>query len=196
MLLITPTLLNSWRYYLNQDVEDNNTEQKARQDFLRLLSREKIEANEAMLRGIEFEEKVKAYCENSAEGIENSVKEIGDVCKGGLWQVILKKELGDFLLYGRADVIKANTIYDIKYTFNYDINKYYASMQHRLYLYCSGLPNFSYLVSDGKNVWREDYFNNAQLKIELEDTINEFINYLKNDIEAQKLFYEKWKALN
>lgn len=203
--LITPTLLNSWQYYFQYEGEK---EDEVRKDFLRTLSREKFEPNEAMQKGIEFEEDIQFACKHGIES-ENSelveyckvVDGVADVVRNGIWQSKLSKELmiGDqnFLLYGRSDVIKADTIFDIKFTTNgsnYEPGKYINSAQHRIYLYCSDMPKFSYLISDGKDFWQEDYKNHSGIEDELKSMISEFLDYLEGDLEAKELFNCKWKS--
>jgi hypothetical protein len=118
--------------------------------------------------------------------------------KDGLWQQTCKKELKignqEFLLYGKMDVIKRDTIYDIKYTSNYELGKFLGSAQHLIYLYCTGLPKFKYLISNGKDFWIEDYFNNVNIEYYIKNKINNFLSYLENDNEAKNLFETKWQA--
>ena len=213
--LITPSLLSSYAYYIQDEFK---SPADSRADFLRTLIRERFEPNEAMQRGIDFEKKIQTYCEgryfdaiSSAisiphdfdeeeleEAIEQDiiVKSIGDIVKGGLWQQSVKKELKignqEFLLYGRTDVIKRDTIYDIKFTGSYELGKFLDSSQHLIYLYCSGLPNFSYLISDGKDWWREDYHNHAGVEDEIKSKVSDFLSYLENDKEAKEMFINKW----
>jgi len=132
--------------------------------------------------------------------IDYVVKDIGDIVKSGLWQQSVKKEIKvgnqEFLLYGRTDVIKRNTIYDIKFTSNYELGKFLDSSQHLIYLYCTGLPNFSYLISDGEDWWREDYHNHEQVKDQIKSKIADFMSYLENDFEAKQMFLTKWESKN
>jgi hypothetical protein len=199
MYLVSPTLLNSWQYYVSLDPEDSEAvtadekEAQARAEFLAMLGKEPFERSEAMQLGIDFEDAIAAYC-RGAENDNLCVREIGDIVKGGLWQQTVKAELDGFLLYGRMDVIKRDTIYDIKRTKSYDIGKYQKSAQHRIYLYCSKMPKFSYLVSDERSVWREDYYNHAGIKGEIQDMIRQFTGYLENDPEAKQRYYDLWKS--
>jgi len=217
--LITTSLLNSFAYYI-QDEWKSPAESRA--DFLKTLSRKKFEPNEAMQKGIDFEKKIQTYCEGkyfdaisalvsiphdyeeeeADEAIEQDiiVKSIGEIVKGGLWQQSVKKEIKvgnqEFLLYGRTDVIKRDTVYDIKFTSDYELGKFLDSSQHLIYLYCSDLPNFSYLVSDGKEFWREDYHNHAGIENEIKSKISNFLGYLENDKEAKEMFLTKWESKN
>ena len=225
--LITPSLINSFSYYLKDEWK---SPADSRADFLKTLSREKFEPNEAMQKGIDFEYLVEKTCDwevvnwvnllsmkrqklkslnisNSNEASEfytknvqyfSCIKEIGKKVRNGIWQEKVKKDLtiGDhnFILYGRTDVIKCDTIYDIKFTKSYDTGKFLDSIQHLIYLYCSDLPNFSYLISDGKNWWKEDYFNHSGVEGEIKSKISQFLDYLQGDKEASDMFYLKWES--
>lgn len=198
--LLTPSLLNSYAYYI-QDEYKSPVDSRA--DFLKTLSREKFEPNESMIKGIQLEEHINQLTSNlpstfndKGEAYIESVIAIANIVRGGLWQQSVKKEIKvgnqEFLLYGRTDVIKRDTIYDSKYTSNYELGKFLDSSQHLIYLYCSGLPNFSYLVSDGKDWWKEDYHNHEQVEDQIKSKIADFMKYLENDLEAKELFLAKW----
>ena len=197
--LITPSLLNSYQYYIQDEFK---SPADSRADFLKTLSREKFEPNEAMKRGIDFEQDVQLACEFGNRYRETTREEIisdlADIVVGGLWQQTCKKELKignqEFLLYGRTDVIKRDTIYDIKFTSNYELGKFYNSSQHLIYLYCLGLPKFQYLISDGKEYWTEDYHNHEGIEDELKGMISDFMEYLENDKEAKEMFLAKWEC--
>ena len=197
--LITPSLINSYTYYI-QDEWKSPADSRA--DFLRTLSREKFEPNEAMAKGIDFEDKILRMATLNLLPAEfddeqdRIVQEIAKIVKGGIWQESVKKELKignqEFLLYGRTDVIKRDTVYDIKFSGSYELGKFIDSSQHLIYLYCSDLPNFSYLISDGKDWWREDYHNHAGVEGEIKSKVSCFLDYLENDKEAKEMFLTKW----
>jgi hypothetical protein len=201
-LLITPTLLNSFAFY-TQEIE-YKSEEEQRQEFLQTLKRVKSEPTEAMQRGIDFENDVFNICNDGFASIDkgeeynNVVNKIAYLVKQGLWQQVVKKDIvvgnQEFLLYGKCDVVKANTIYDIKFTSNYDIGKYLNSSQHLIYLYCSGLSKFQYLISDGKSYWIEDYYNDSNIENNIKSKINEFIGYLENDKQAKTIYFENWRS--
>jgi len=209
--LITPTLINSFEYYINDKFK---SPADSRADFLKTLSKEKFEPTEAMQKGIDFENKIfeldkmlKADWNDIAinfvfsqetEEYKDCLKNIATIVKDGLWQQTCKKDLQignqEFLLYGRMDVVKRDTVYDIKYTSNYELGKFLGSAQHLIYLYCTGLPKFKYLISNGKDFWIEDYFNNVDIENTIKNKINNFLSYLENDNEAKNLFETKWQA--
>jgi hypothetical protein len=192
--LITPSLLNSFSCYLKDEFK---SPADSRADFLKTLSREGFEPNQAMVNDIWN------LCNdgfNSPENEEEMVVQyqIASIVKGGLWQTKCQKELTignqTFLLYGEPNVVKADTVYDIKFTSNYKLGKFQDSIQHLIYLYCLDMPKFAYLISDGKEWWREDYFNNIGVEGKIKGKISEFLNYLENDSEAKELFNNKWKT--
>ena len=209
--LITPTLINSYQYYIDDEFK---SPADSRADFLKTLSKQKFDPTEAMQKGIDFENKIfeldkmlKADWDDIAincifsqetKEYKDCLKNIATIVKNGLWQETCKKELQvdgqEFLLYGKMDVIKKDTIYDIKYTSNYELGKFLNSAQHLIYLYCTGLPKFKYLISNGKDFWIEDYFNNVNIENEIKSKINDFLSYLENDNEAKNLFETKWQT--
>lgn len=135
------------------------------------------------------------FAQDNSKYIE-CVESIAKIVKGGLWQQTCKKDLQvgnkEFLLYGRTDVIKRDTVYDIKFTSNYELGKFFNSSQHLIYLYCTGLPKFQYLISDGEDFWIEDYHNHANIENEIKSKISDFLGYLENDKEAKEMFETKW----
>lgn len=197
--LITPTMLNSFFYYMS--------EYGKRDDFLRTLTREKFEPTEAMKKGILFEKHIELACRDQYPFLKNmedderckydgQVNNICNIVRNGVWQATVQKSLtiGDveYLLYGKCDVIKENFIYDIKFTSNYEVGKFQDSAQHLIYMYCTGLTDFAYLISDGKEFWIEDYKASKDLENEIKSRIFEFRNYLTGDKEAENLFLTKW----
>ena len=227
--LITASLLNSYQYYIQDEYK---SPADSRADFLKTLSRERFEPNQAMQKGIDFEYLIEKTCDweegavhwadllskkceklkslniaNYKDAVSfidknldyiKCIKEIGKIVQKSLWQQTCKKDLQvgnqEFLLYGRMDVIKRDTIYDIKFTSNYELGKFMDSSQHRIYLYCLGLPKFQYLISDGKEYWTEDYHNHEGIEDELKGMISDFMSYLENDKEAKEMFLTNWES--
>ena len=88
--LITPSLLNAWRYAISDSNDYGNLE-----DFKKVLSRLPMEETEAIKTGIQYEDfMVKNYEET----------------KNGCYQVKLSKEIatktGTYVLYGRLDCLR------------------------------------------------------------------------------------------
>lgn len=201
--LITPSLLGSFAWYLSDESEDS------REKFLNTLDKVRTETTPSQQKGLDFEAAICRVSEHLAKwkcepdcvpALEfcnyQIVKELAEQVCYGLWQQSVKKEIKvgnqEFLLYGRTDVIKRDTIYDIKFTGNYEVGKFLDSSQHWVYLYCSGLKNFAYLISDGKDWWREDYHDNGYSEAILKHKISEFLSYLEGDSEAKEIFFNKW----
>lgn len=195
-LLITSSLLNAYQYYIQDEWK---SPEDSRADFLKTLSREKTPPTEAQQRGIDFENAIRlADVTRNHFDPDPIVRRFTEIVRDGIWQQSVKKDLKvgnqEFLLYGRTDVIKRDTIYDIKFTSNYELGKFLDLSQHPIYLYCSGLPNFSHLISDGKDWWREDYHNHAGIEDEIKSKVTEFLDYLENDKEAKEMFLTKWES--
>ena len=89
--LITPSLLNSWKYAISQENDYGNLE-----DFKKVLAKEPFEETEAIKLGFQFEDfMIKNY----------------EPTKYGCYQVKLSKDIstktGNYVLYGRIDCLKA-----------------------------------------------------------------------------------------
>lgn len=199
--LITHSLLSSWLYAIKEDpFEDATTERDHYAEFLDVLNRVPTPVTEAMQNGIDFEDTVMSFVRgvpNLGGRWDDAAEEIASIVDGGQFQYKAKKAVtvagNDFLLYGRLDALKAGTIYDIKFSKNYDRGKYFGSTQHPLYLeLVSEAGEFTYLVSNGTDVWTETYFREDTRSIF--PVIADFTDWIK----AQGLFTvyaEKWAAL-
>lgn len=181
--LITTSLLNSWDYLLNVDDEYY---EKNFKEFLGTLRREKFEPNKYMQAGLDFED----------EAIAGRVKGISEIIKGGSYQVRAMKdiEVGGrmFLVYGKIDVLKAGTIFDIKLVNNpsrFDVGRFYNSFQHHTYMDIIPEANdFTYLIGmkntkQEKKATGEEYavFEETYDRSECKGiayAINNFINWL------------------
>ena len=133
----------------------------------------------------------------------NCVKEVSEIVKGGYWQETVSKIVKipeyDFNinLTGRTDVIGVDVINDIKFVNQYEIGKYQAAIQHLIYMYCTGIEKFRYIICDGKAVYVEEYnFNMQQLEEKLFLMVREFLSFLQNtDFEGENLmqiYKNKW----
>lgn len=169
-------------------------------DFLRTLRREKKEQSKAMYAGIAFEEAVTAYANgdplNESRKHADAIREVGDECRGGQFQVRLSREIEvdgvQFLAYGVLDCLKAGTIYDIKFSKTYTVGKYRDSPQHPMYFYiCPEAQEFVYLISDGEGVCRERYAP------DIVEPIEYHIKHLMKFLERHDLIDEyaaNWQA--
>ena len=214
--LITPSLLNSYKWYV--DSEYGNPEE-LRKEWLDKLRRVYGKTSEAAQKGIDFENNVEAYNENKYQlrildenakekdlKYDDCVVDIANKVKDGYWQERLSKNITiknnpfhpngiDFILYGKSDVIKGDTIYDIKTTKNYEVGKFQDNPQHAIYCYCADIYKFKYLVTDFKSTYEEFYSLNEKGCLEyITSLTNDFIGYLQYDTESKELFFENWKS--
>lgn len=198
--------MNSYAYYIQDEYKSPTM---SRADFLRTLSRERFEPNDSMKLGIKLEDDIlratQYECNYNIDVHDDKIVQydavvnaLADLVRNGLWQQTCKKDLqvgnNTFLLCGRMDVVKRDTVYDIKFTSNYELGKFLDSSQHLIYLYCTELPNFQYLISDGKDYWVEYYFNNLEIEDKIKSKINDFMSYLENDKEAKEMYFAKWES--
>jgi hypothetical protein len=196
---ITPTLYNSYRYYLKAANESAGKGAEKLEEFMATLRGEKFAPTPAILKGYQFEDDIRAYCEGrkTAAGI---VKEIGDIVRGGLWQQRLTADIKafgmDIRLVGVADVIKENAIYDIKRSSSYDLGKYADSLQHLVYLYCSRLPKFRYCVGYGSGVEAagaayEDYYLDDNTLPKIRQKCADLLGWLENS-NLMQVYKKHW----
>lgn len=183
--LITPTLYNAYRYYISCDPE--RAEQKYK-EFLGTLTKQGFTPTPAILKGFKFEDDIRAYCDGKLTNPNEAIKEIGEMVKGGIWQTKVSVEIEvnglKILLYGKPDVIKADVIDDIKRSGYYEIGKYRESLQHLIYMYCSQIPKFRYLIGYGtgdvpSGVAVEDYYLTEDTLQQIKTKCAELLNWLE-----------------
>lgn len=180
-LYLTPTLLNSWKFYLNSSA---SYEENAKNSFINCLNKIQTEPTPDMIRGLDFEKDVYEFLEGKLELVEPTVYQVAQVVKDSIFQISLMRKFLSFedyeiYIYGIADCINKNTIYDIKSVKSYDIGKYKGSLQHKIYLSASNLDVFKYVISDGSTVYQEEYNKSPKLELELREAILDFLNWLK-----------------
>lgn len=202
--------------------EDATTERDAYSEFLDYLNKVETPPTEAMLNGMEFEKLVtdiatgrfvpefetdgtvnkSSYGNGELMGYDkyprwyDAACKVADIVRGGQFLYKAKKIVTvggiEFLLYGRLDVLKAGTIYDIKFTKNYDRGKYFGSTQHPMYLkLIPEAREFTYLISNGTDVWTETYTPTETRSIF--PVISDFTDWLV-DHDLWKIYAEKWEA--
>lgn len=198
--LITHSLLSSWLYALKDNpYEDQTTERDAFAEFVKVLNREETETTDAMRNGIEFEDLVTDIV--NGDGDEShpwyeAACKVAERVKGGRLQHRAYKEIEvagmPVLLYGRLDALKAGVVYDIKFTSNYDVGKFYGSTQHPTYLeIVPEAHKFVYLVSNGNSVWTETYRRDETADIKT--IISDFFEWL-SAVGLMDTYREKWKS--
>lgn len=199
--LMTHSLLSSWLYTMKENpFEDATSEKDPLDEFMSVLRREPTPTTEAMQNGIKFEDLVTSIingCASSTEQWYSAAEKIARRCSGGVLQYKAKKavEVGgmSLLLYGRLDCLKAGEIIDIKFTKNYDAGKFFSSTQHPIYLeMIPEAQQFSYLVSNGSDVWTETYRREEARSIF--PIISDFLNWLRAT-NLLPLYQEKWATL-
>ena len=188
MYSITPSLYSAWYWY-------KNSEKSSREDFLNKLNKVSTPPTQAMQAGIKFEKDVRLISEHEeGEIIEDPIlSQIVNIIKGGVWQKTCKKEFGNYLLSGRMDVWTESKIYDIKYTDEVQLKPYYDySIQHLLYMYCTGVPFCDYLISDRKELLIESYNYDDQLESTLKERIDEMVDFINFVPEFKEAFETHW----
>jgi len=192
--LITQSLLSAFNYVYDCY---EGSEQSAYDDFLRVLRREPTETTEAMQHGISFEDEVIEYakCNRCPMHRQKDVREIGDIVRGGQFQVKGYKDKTiagiNFLLYAKCDIVKMGEIFDIKRSNTYEVGKYMESAQHPMYMECVPAFKFTYLISDGKDVFKESYTREETPSVDI--MIGHFIDFLRHN-NLLDLYFEKWRA--
>ena len=221
--LITASLYGAYSYYMHTDFEEygdkaEEIEEKARQDWLDCLNKVKKPANEILQRGINFEtavfeltqgiERIEGInAETTAHGVTKlpasnllddaeyaTAQEIAEKVKGGLWQETVCKTIGNYVFYGKADIIRGNTIFDIKRVSKYDLGKYLKSIQHLIYMECSGIDNFKYVISDGAYVYVEDYHRDTDTRQNLLARTEQMVSFIRGNEEFNAAFEKNWHS--
>lgn len=198
--LITPSLYNSWLWYTKADDDG-----EARVELISYLQREPRPPSEAILKGRKLEDDVRAVADGAPRlplddpSYEATVREIGELVKGGLWQEktytnIHFRDHGDFLLYGKIDVVRGPWIWDIKYTTSYQIGKYFAGIQHLAYPAGLKCPHFAYVASNGKQWWLEDYHSSPDDFEEMRSRLLSMLDDFKRDKTLGSLYERYWQA--
>lgn len=164
--LMTHSLLSSWLYAMKGNpYEDMTTERDSYAEFLSALKREPTPTTEAMQKGIDFENLVTNITKGRGDTDNRwyaAAAEVAKIVQGGLLQFKASREVCiegiPLLLYGRLDALKAGSVYDIKFSGSYERGKYIESTQHPMYLeIVPEAQDFTYLVSNGSEVWKEKY---------------------------------------
>jgi hypothetical protein len=186
--LITPSLYSAWRYWMD-------SEDAGKEEILDTLNKAEKEVSPAMRAGIDFENAIHRVCKGGYSD-DFCVLEVAERVRYGAWQCRVSLELDGDLVYGIADVIRRNTIFDIKRVNQYDVGKYEGSIQHLIYMYAANIPNFEYVISDGHDVYVEAYHWEARSLDILRERILEMKNSLLSDDEMCLAFQAHWTYKN
>lgn len=170
------------------------------EDFLSVLNREKKQPTVAMLDGIRFENVLNSVLlgEHLPEDHEWKfpITEMAEELWGAQQQVTLFREINvdgvDFLIHGVLDYLRAGHIWDCKFSKRYELNKYLGSPQTAFYMYL--VPeafDMTYIISDGKYVYREKY--PREIVDPIEPYIRNFMQFLDMH-NLVNIYTERWKV--
>lgn len=191
---LTKTLLDSWLWVYKRD--------DGWDDFISTLNREKTPPTKAMLDGVRFENVLNSVLNGEKLPEDHEWKTPISEMYMELWrsqqQVTVFREIEvdgqPILLHGVLDYLKAGRIWDCKFTKNYHLNKYHWSETSQTSMYLALVPeayDFTYIISDGKYVYRERY---------PKDIVPPIDNYIKNFMKFLKqrglweVYAEKWSV--
>lgn len=189
--LLTPSLLNSWKYCVESDYSSLD-------DFLKTLRREKTEQKEVFIKGYDFEDYMKKHYPETLNG-SYEVKVSRIVIIDGV----------EYVLYGRIDCLKAGIITDYKWTGSYENGKFYDSYQTMIYLdLVPEAYQMNYVISNNFNKdkvvgnWEEDKdkfnlfveeYKREDLKLDVKQEIKLFMEWLK-ELNLLKIYKENWES--
>lgn len=188
---ITQSLLSAWEWSFKTD--------DGWDDFLRTLNREKTPPTTAMLDGIRYENCLNSVLNGEQITEEHEwffpITEMAKELKGAQQQVTLFADTvvdgQAFLLHGVLDYLREGHIWDCKFSKTYHLNKYYGVPQTAMYMaLVPEAMDFTYIISDGKWVYRERYERYCVPPIE--PTIKHFMNFLKSH-GLWNVYEEKWR---
>lgn len=191
---ITKTLLDSWMWSFKRD--------DGWEDFLSTLNRERKPPTKAMLDGTRFENVLNNVLLGEQIPEDHEWKFPIDEMSIELWrsrqQVTVFREVEvdgqAFLLHGVLDYLRAGRVWDCKYTKNYHLNKYHWSNTSQTSMYLTLVPEayvFTYIISDGRWVYRERYPRDIVPPVE--NYIKNFMKFLKQH-GLWEVYAEKWSV--
>jgi hypothetical protein len=189
---ITQSLLSAWEWSFKTD--------DGWDDFIAALNREKKQPTQAMLDGIRFENCLNNVLKGEPIYQDNEwynvLVEMSCELQGAQQQVSLFQDCEvdgqPFLLHGVLDYLREGHIWDCKFSKTYHLNKYLTSPQTPMYMaLVPEARDFTYIISDGKYVYREKYPRDIVPPIE--PTIYNFMQYLKKH-GLWEVYCEKWRV--
>ena len=189
---VTQSLLSAWLWSFKRE--------GGWDDFLATLSREKKQPTKAMLLGIQYENVLNNVLLGETIPFDHEwykpITEMSEELRDSQQQVTLFREVDidgqKILLHGVLDYLREGHIWDCKFSKTYHLNKYLDSPQTAMYL--ALVPeafDFTYIISDGRYVYREKYPRDIVPPIE--PTIKQFLNFLKKH-NLYEIFTEKWRT--
>lgn len=193
--LITTSILDSFNW-LNSCPP--SWRDRAYKGIVASLKREPWTPHKTAERGINFENMIFSHSRSIVNNTGSKYfQAMVDRVKGGRFQQVIKKTIKgprdrNVLLYGKADVVMPDKIIDIKTTEVYrGDDKYLNGWQHILYLYMTGLCDFTYLVAlfeefpsnNMIDVYAIDYHvdNPNELLQDIKDGVGRFHEWLEDE---------------
>lgn len=167
---LTPSFLNAWL--------------KGYDNFYDMLYRRDREPSKSMLKGIEFENKA----------VNGEIEELVPIINNALYQEFVCRPCCGYMLLGFCDLIKDDTIYDLKYVSSFEQGKYTDSSQHLIYLYCTDMNKFVYIVGKDKEIF---YENQPRDDTKLKGIIKHFDDWVNQsgykEVYQQNYSVERYK---
>lgn len=192
-LRVTKSLLDAWLWSFKRD--------DGWDDFISTLNRERKPPTKAMLLGQQYENILNATLNGedpTGHEWEAPIREMADELQGAQQQVVLFQDTivdgQRVLLHGVLDYLREGHIWDCKFTKHYRLNKYYWADTTQTAMYFALVPeamDFTYIISDGKWVYREKY--PREIVPPIEPTIKSFMEFLKQH-KLWETYIEKWGA--
>lgn len=193
-LRVTKSLLDGWYWSYKRD--------GGWDDFLKTLNRKPLQPSKAMLDGVRFENVLNSTLNGVPIPQDHEwfkvITEMAQELDGAQQQVNLFADTGieyggyKILLHGVLDYLREGHIWDCKFSKTYHLNKYYWEDTTQTAMYLALVPearDFTYIVSDGKYVYRERY--PREIVPPIENTVIQFCKFLENQ-NLWKTFTEKW----
>lgn len=204
--LLTPSLLNSWKWFMECP---GHWKDRAYVDLSNYLNRVPMsqEKKKAIFdKGNRFERQVISVCRGvRVTNKMPTVDEVAKLCMGGRFQRVTKFEFKHpsgitFMIYGKKDVDFDDRTIDIKTTGEFKDPDYYtSSYQHRCYLYTdfmSGKPKkkFTYVITDFESVYEIDIPmpDIDILRKEVFEMVDGFYNFLTSKKELENAYFKKF----
>ena len=191
---LTKSLLDAWLYSFK--VEDGWDK------FLLTLNREKVPVTEAMLDGTRYENCLNSVLDGETIPPDHEwykpITEMAKELRGSQQQVVLFRDTEvdgqPILLHGVLDYLREGHIWDCKMTKRYHLNKYFWEHTTQTAMYLALVPeafDFTYIISDGKWVYREKYPRDIVPPIE--PTVKNFLEFCEKQ-NLMNILIEKWSV--
>jgi hypothetical protein len=213
--LFYPSLLDKFSRYLHPEelMGYGKTEEEVEQELLDAINRvPSASESEAAEKGTAFNNLIDAAITAKSyedipmvEGLVHHVSrtgkayefqfpvalvlELAEYFKGSASQVLcegtIETRCGLVGLYGYADEVKANVVYDLKTTSRYDFPKYLHSWQRHAYPYCLRqrgvmVDTFEFTITNFRSTYREVYhYEPEKTEALLRGVCEQFIDYLE-----------------